>query len=169
MKIYKLIEQDIDERLALDKRRDTRAFSRCFESGERLPAGFYDLQDKIRNDLEIEFWTNFDDGIDRSKLASWKAPVNELFFFSADLIHCEQIRIEIGKEILGDKLIGLIMSYLEKCPSRYSMVVAVYTGMEKGSEYLGRFVINSEEIAVESSLCDVWYKQVRFIEIEVSA
>ncbi len=169
MKIRKAVEKDIDERLALDKRRDPRGFSRCFESEEELPAGFHDLQDKIRDGLEREFWTNFDDGIDRSKLASWKMPMNELFFFPAELGNCEQIRLEISDQILGDKLIGLLLSYLDKCPSHYCLVAAVYKGMQKGSEYLGRFIVNFEETVVESSLCDVWRKQVRFMEIEVGA
>lgn len=168
MKIYRASEKEIDERLAIDKRRDARAFNRYFDV-EELPAGFHDLQDKIRDGLEKEFWANFDDGVDRSKLASWKIHINTWFFFPAELMNCELVILEMSNEILGDKLVGLIISYLEKCPSRYSINAAVYREMVKGSEYLGRFVINLDEIAVEESLADTWSKQVKIMEIEPCA
>jgi hypothetical protein len=34
------------------------------------------------------------------------------------------------------------------------------------NDYIGRFVINLDEIAVEESLADTWSKQVKFMEIE---
>ena len=166
MRIYKASEKAIDDRLALDKRHDAKAFYRYFEPEEELPVGFHDLQDKIRDGLEKEFWTNFADGVDNSKLPSWRKPTSTFFFFPAELLNCEQVGIEMSKEILGDKLIGLIMSYLEKCPSKYSVVAAVYNGKIEGDKYLGRFVINLDEIAVEESLADTWLRQVKFMEIE---
>jgi hypothetical protein len=166
VKIYKASEREIDDRLALDKRRDTRAFHRCFEPEEELPVGFYDLQDKIRDGLEKEFWANFDDGVDHSRLPSWRKPTNTFFFFSAELLNCEQVGIEMSREILGDKLIDLITSYLEKCPFNYSVVAAVYNGKIEGDKYLGRFVINLDEIAVEESLADSWSKQVKLLKLE---
>ncbi len=78
----------------------------------------------------------------------------------------ERIVLEMSKEILGDKLIGLILSYLEKNAPSYCLTASVYENMEKGSEYLGRFVINLEEIAIEESLADTWLKQLKFMEIE---
>jgi len=79
----------------------------------------------------------------------------------------ERIIIEINQEILGDKLLGLIMSYLEKCPARYCVILAGHGGEGmKGVNYLGRFVINQDEIAVEESICEVWRQQVKIIEIE---
>jgi len=166
VKIYKASEKEIDDRLALDKRRDVRAFYRYFEPDEELPSGFHDLQDKIRDGLGKEFWTNFDDGIDRSNLPTWEMRINTWFFFPAELVNCELVKVEMSDEILGDKLIGITLAYLEKCPARYSMGAAVYRGIQKGREYLGRFVINLEEIAVEESLADTWSKQVKFMEIE---
>lgn len=156
----------MDDRLALDKRHDPRAFYRYFKPDEELPQGFHDLQDTIRKGLEKEFWVHFDDGIDRSKLAPWKMRINTWFFFPAELMNCELVKLEMSNEILGDKLIGMVMAYLEKCPSCYGVIAAVYRGMESGSEYLGRFVINLDEIAVEESLAETWSIQVRFMEIE---
>jgi hypothetical protein len=168
MKIYKGNEKELEERLALDKRREPKAFYRYFGSEEELPTAFHDLQDRIRDGLEKELWTNFEDGVDQSKNPSWRKPTNKFFFFSAELMNCELVKLEMSHEILGDKLIGIILSYLEKCPSRYSVVAAVYRGMQKGSEYLGRFVINLDEIAVEESLVETWSKQVNFMPIEVA-
>ena len=67
-------------------------------------------------------------------------------------------------ELLSDKLLGIIMSYLEKCPSRNGVNTAVCRGGMKGANYLGRFVINREEIAVETSLSDIWRQQIKFME-----
>lgn len=156
----------MDERLALDKRRDPKAFYRYFVSEEELPAGFYDSQDRIRDGLEKELATNFEDGVGHSKRPSWRKPDNKFFFFPEELMNCELVKFEMSNEILGDKLIGVIMSYLEKCSSRYGVVAAVYRGMQRGSEYLGRFVINLDEIAVEESLVGIWSKQVKFMPIE---
>jgi len=38
--------------------------------------------------------------------------------------------------------------------------------MIEGSKYVGRFVINLDEIAVEASLAEIWSKQVLFMAIE---
>lgn len=166
MKIYKSSEKEIDERLRLDKRKNSKAFCRYFDSEEELPAGFYDLQDKIRDGLEKVFWENFDDKADRSQLPSWRKPMNKFFFFSAELLISERIIIELSIEILDDKLIGLIMSYLEKYASSYCVIGAVHSEEIKGEKYIGRFVINLDEIAVEESLADIWARQVKFMEIE---
>jgi len=167
MKIYRATEKQIDERLALDKRRDSSAFCRGFDTEAELPLGFCDLQDKIRDGLEAEFWVKFDDGKDRSNLRPYQlAGAQDFFFFPAELIMSERILIEMSHEILGDKLLGLIMAYLEKCPSRYCVILAVCRGEIIGSNYVGRFVINQDEIAVKESLCETWSKQVKIMEIE---
>ena len=36
----------------------------------------------------------------------------------------------------------------------------------KGINYVGRFVLNLEEIAVEESLVEIWSRQVQFLTIE---
>jgi len=166
MKTYKSCEKEIDERLALDKRRDSKAFYRYFDSEEVLPAGFHHSQDEIRKGLENEFWKNFQAKGNDVRLSSWRKPDNQFFFFPADLMNCELIKLEISQEILSDKLIGIIMSYLEKRLSRYCVNVAVYKGMQRGSEYLGRFIINLDEIAVEESLAGTWSEQVKFMPLE---
>jgi hypothetical protein len=38
----------------------------------------------------------------------------------------------------------------------------------ESDNYLGRFVVNLDEIAVEESLADTWSKQIKFMEIETS-
>jgi hypothetical protein len=157
MKVYKADEEEIDQRLKLDRRQDSIAFCRYFKSEKELPEGFYDLQDKIRNGLEETFNSAYDNG------GTWDW---NLFYFSAELLISERILVEISDEILNDKLVGLIMSYLEKCPAKYCVILAVYRGMHRGSDYLGRFIINFDEIAVETSLCEVWSKQVPFMEVE---
>lgn len=162
MKVYRASESEIDERLELDKRRNSRAFCICFNSLEEAPDGFYDLQDKIRDGIQKVFWLNFDDGVEHLRVNPWES---ETFFINPDMFGSERIVVELSAEILSDKLIGLIMSYLEKCPSRYCVIAAVYRGMQRGSEYLGRFVMNLNEIAVEESLVDVWSKQIQFMEI----
>jgi hypothetical protein len=166
MIIYKISEKELDERLKLDKREDTRGFRISFKTLEEAPEGFYDLQRKICDGLENVFRANFDDGVDRSHLKPWQMWQHNFFYFNGDMFGSERIVIEMSKEILGDKLIGLIMSYLEKCPSRYCVTASVYENMERGSKYLGRFVINLEEIAVEESLADTWSEQVKIMEIE---
>lgn len=166
MKVYAASEEEIDTRLALDKRRDARAFHAFYLGDENPPAGFCDLQDKIRDGLEQEYWRNFDDDIDRSQIPSWITPSHSQFFFSAEPLSCELIIVEMSHVILGDKLLGIIMAYLEKCPRRYSVNTAVYKGEITGSNYLGRFVINREEIAVETSLSDIWCQQIKFMELE---
>jgi hypothetical protein len=166
MKIYKATEKEIDDRLLLAKQHDIRGFCRNFDSKDEMPTGFYKSQDKLRNGLEKVFWENFDDKADRSKLPSWQTPMNEFFFFDAEDIASERMVIEMSFEILGDKLIGLIMSYLEKYASGYCVIGAVHTEEKNGAKYIGRFVINLDEIAIEESLADTWSKQVKFMEIE---
>ena len=168
MKVSRASETDIDRRLALDAGQAKEAFCRNFESDAEVPAGFYDLQDEIRKGLRKEFWEKYDDGKDRSKLKPWQlATSHELFFFPGDLINSERMIIELSSEILHDSLIGLILSYLEKFSPTYCVMVAVCSGRNmKGSNYIGRFVINLKEIAVEESLVEVWSQQVQFMEIE---
>lgn len=167
MKVYAANEAEIDERLNLDKRQDSRAFCLCFKTLEEAPDGFYELQDRLREGLENEFWANFDDGVDRSRFKSWQSgAMHSQFYFNSDLFGSERIVIELSNQIVGDKLIRLIMSYLEKSSPRYCVVAAVYKGMERGSEYLGRFVMTLEEIAVEESLAGTWSKRIQFMEIE---
>ena len=75
--------------------------------------------------------------------------------------------IELNSEILNDRLIGLILSYLEKFSPRYCVIAAVFSGRDmKGKNYIGRFVVNLEQIAVEEPLAGLWSKQVQFLEIE---
>lgn len=165
MKVYTAREREIDERLELDKRHDPKGFCRNFSSKE-MSDKFYDLQHKIRDGLEEKFRANFDDAVDGSQLQSSEAGASHtLFYFDTDLTGSERIIVEFACEMLSDKLVDLIRSYLEKCQVPYCVIVAVYRGMHKGSEYLGRFVINLEEVAVEESLADIWTKQVHTFEI----
>jgi hypothetical protein len=168
MKVYKASEDEIDQRLALDKRKTKAAFCRGFESESEIPFGFYDQQDKIRDGLEKEFFEKFDDGVDRSNLVPWKGYISHTFFyFPAELICSERIIIELSSEILDDKLLGVILAYLEKASPQYCVIAAVFSGRNlTGQNYIGRFVINLEEIAVEESLVEVWSKQVQFMTIE---
>ena len=152
MKVYKASEEGIDDRLELDKRKDSRAFCCYFESEEVLPLGFYDLQNKIRDGLQEAFCEKYDNGENRN---SW-----DRFYFSAELLISERIIIEMTNEILDDKLVGLILEYLKTIPSPYCVIVAVYKGMQRGSEYLGRFIINLDEIVVEASLWKTWSSQI---------
>ncbi len=165
MKVFKASEKQLDQRLALDKRHDDRAFYRYFEPKENLPDGYYDLQDRIRHELEKIFWDNFDDGIDRSNQKPWKVRSNN-FFFPAELRNYEQIQIEMSNRILGDRLIGLLMRYLEKCDSEYCVLGSVYDGEITGSKYVGRFLVNRHQIVVEETLARTWASKVRFMEIE---
>ena len=167
MKIYTASEEELDQRLALDKRRDARAFYTYYLLDEELPAGYLDLQDKIRDGLEQEYWRNFDDGIDRSQLETFGlAAMHSQFFFPAEPLPCELITIEMSHELLCDKLLGIIVSYLEKCPSSYCVTTAIFRGGLKGTNYLGRFVINRDEVAVEAALSDIWRRQIKFMELE---
>lgn len=163
MRIYQISKKELDERLELDKRQNGRAFCICFKSLEEAPKEFYKLQDKIRNGLQEEFWLNFDNGAELLRRKPWDS---KNFYFNTDMFGSERIIVDMSKEILGDKLIGLIMSYLEKCPSRYCVVASVLESMDRGANDIGRFVINLEEIAVEESLADTWLKQVKLMEIE---
>ena len=169
MKIHRASEVDIDRRLTLDKRKTKEAFCRNFyESDTMIPIGFCELQDKIRDGLEAEFWAKFDDGKESPKVDNYGlATLHDCFFFPADPINSERIIIELNSEILNDALIGLILSYLEKAAPNYCIIVAVCTGKNmKGINYVGRFVLNLEEIAVEESLVEIWSRQVQFLTIE---
>jgi hypothetical protein len=156
MKIYVAREEQIDERLALDKRRNVRGFYRYFDSEAELPFGFFDLQDKVRDGLRTKFNENFDNGIPGEY---------NLFYFPEELLTCEQIGVELSREILGNQLLGIILKYLDDCESRYCVVGAVYESMQRHSKYLGRFVANCEEIAVEESLYGAWSTQVTLLDI----
>ena len=167
MKVNKVTEAELDRKLAFDQMKAGNGFCCGYQDESEIPAGFYDLQDKIRDGLEKAFFSSFDDGKDRSCLASWKVSgSHKWFFFPAEPISAEEIIIELSTEIFGDKLIGLILAYLEKCKCKYCVVVAVYEGEIKGRTYLGRFVINSEEIAVEDTLAEVWSKRVQLFDFE---
>ena len=163
MKIYSISEDEMDKRLEFDKRRNNQAFCICYNSLKEAPDGFYKLQDKVRDGLEKEFWLAFDNGVEHLRDKPWNS---EFFYFNSDMFGSERLVLEMSNDILGDKLIGLIMSYLEKYASSYCVTASVYRGMQKGSEYLGRFVINLDEIAVEESLAEVWARQIQFLEIE---
>jgi|HubBroStandDraft_1064217.scaffolds.fasta_scaffold478335_2 hypothetical protein len=78
----------------------------------------------------------------------------------------ERIVIELTDNIIGDKLLGVIMAYLEKCTARYCVIGVVYNEETKGNNYIGRFVINRDEIAVEESLAGLWSRQVKIMEID---
>ncbi|MCE0498556.1 MAG: hypothetical protein LV481_11480 [Methylacidiphilales bacterium] len=163
MKICKITEKELDERLELDKRRDSRGFRISYDSLEEAPDGFYDLQNKIRDGLQREFWLVFDNGTEHLRSNPWDS---NFFYFNTDMFGSERLVVEMSKEILGDKLVGLVMSYLEKCARSYCVTASVYENMERGAEYLGRFVINLDEIAVEEALADIWSKQVKVMEID---
>jgi hypothetical protein len=165
MKVYKASEKEMDERLELDKRRTDMAFCICFESLEEAPAGFYKLQDKIRDGLEEELMAKFKEGFEPPRF-EWSSPSNKWFYFDTDMHGSERIEIELTDNIIGDKLLGVIMAYLEKCESRYCVIGVVYRKELKGKNYMGRFVITRNEIAVEESLAELWTKQVQFLEIE---
>jgi hypothetical protein len=169
MNVYQTSEFDMDQRLRLDKRQDARGFCRNFASEPELPAGSDDLQETIRNELADAFFANFDDGINRAKLPSWRRMASALFFFPSEMIEAERIVIEISSEILGDKLLGLIRSCLEKHGGGYCVMLAVFYGEQKASNYIGRGVINLDEIAVESSLWAIWCKKVPSLELAARA
>jgi len=169
MNVHQVSEYEMDQRLLLDKKRDARGGCRDFDPEPEPPAGFYDVQETIRTELEDAFFANFDDGINRAKLPSWKRKANELFFFPEEMIEAERIVIEISSEILGDKLLGLILSRLEKHGPGYCVMLAVFYGEQKASNYIGRGVINLDEIAVESSLWAIWCKKVPSLELAARA
>lgn len=75
----------------------------------------------------------------------------------------ERLVFEMSQEILTGKMIGLVLAYLEKTSPSYCLTASVYKNMEKGSDYLGRFVITLDEIAVEESLVETWSKQIKFM------
>jgi hypothetical protein len=166
MKIHKITKKNLDERLELDKRQDNRGFRISFKTLEEAPEGFYDLQRKICDGLQKEFWLAFDNGAEHLRRNPWDSTN---FFFNSDMFGSERLVVEMSKEILNDKMIGLVLSYLEKNAPSYCLTASVYENMEKGSEYLGRFVINLDEIAVEESLADTWSKQIKFMLIEEQA
>ena len=89
MKIHRASEVDIDRRLTLDKRKTKEAFCRNFyESDTMIPIGFCELQDKIRDGLEAEFWAKFDDGKESPKVDNYGlATLHDCFFFPAKLLH----------------------------------------------------------------------------------
>ncbi|MGH7954077.1 MAG: hypothetical protein ACREFE_19450 [Limisphaerales bacterium] len=166
MKVYTASAKEISERLELDKRRNEKAFCLCFKTLDEAPEGFYDLQDKIRDGLEKEFWAHFPDGEDRSPRPAWAPPSHEWFCFNTDMFGSERMVVEITKKILGDKLIGIILSFLEKSQSRYCVFIDVYDNMMKGSQYLGSIVITLDEIAIEETLGEIWKEQIQFLKIE---
>jgi hypothetical protein len=169
MKIYKISEAELDRRLMLDKKISKEAFCcNYYESDETLPVGFCELQDKIRDGLEAQVVAKFGDTEVPTESENFGLPhLHENFFFPADLINSERIIIEINNKILNDVLLGIILSFLSKPAPQYCLIAAVYTGRGMvGPNYVGRFVINVEEIAVEESLAEIWSKQVQFLEVE---
>ncbi len=89
----------------------------------------------------------------------------ENFYFNTDMFGSERLVFEINDAILGDKLLGLVLSYLEKKCPRFCFLAAVYENYDS-QKYLGRFVVNLEEIAVEETLAGTWSKQVKFMPVE---
>jgi hypothetical protein len=156
---------EIDERLNLDKRRNDRAFCVCFDSLDEAPAGFYELQDKIRDELEKELMGQFKDGIE-PPLIKGARPSNKWFYIDWDMHGSERVPIDVTDNILGDKLLGIIMAHLEKWEPRYCVIGVVYRKEMEGKNYMGRFVVNRDEIAVEESLAELWSEQVQFMTIE---
>ena len=166
MKVYAASEIELDERLNLDKRRNERAFCLCFDSLEEAPPVFYKIQDKIRDGLEEELMEKYKEGWEAPRFKWQTSPTNKWFCFKTDMFGSERIVVEITDNILGDKLLGIIMAYLEKCSSPYCVVGVVYKQAMEGEKYMGRLVINNNEIAVEESLVELWTNQVQYMEIE---
>lgn len=158
MKIHKIATKELDRRLELDRRKDAQGFRIIYESLDAAPKGFYDLQNKIRDGLQKQFWLHFDDGDKQLRREPWES---KRFFFNTDMFGSERIVIEVGKEILGDSLIDLIVSYLDKNRTGYCVTASVYESMSKGSNYLGRFVVTLTDIAVEESLAGIWSRRVK--------
>lgn len=170
MKIYTATGHELDERLELDKRQNSRAFCVCFNSLEEAPDEFYDLQSRIVDRLEEKFAESFgDDGVDRSQFESWEMPTYEWFCFNTDMIGSERIEVEIADNILGDRLLGIVVDYLERVAPQYCVVAEVYKREIVGENYIGRFVVTIDEIAIEESLVTIWTKQVKSLEIAKSA
>lgn len=167
MRVKAVDTAELDERLDLDKRCNTSAFCVTFHSLDEAPDGFYDLQSTIRDGLERRFAENFgNDGVDRSDLKAWELPRYRWFCFNTDMCGAECIETEIVDEILGDKLVGIVLAYLEKEAPRYCMVAEVYRTELKGKNYIGRFVINLHEIAVEETLADIWSRNIQIMPLE---
>lgn len=167
MNVHISSEKEMDERLQLDKRSDDSVFCRNFDSEDDLPPGFHDEQETIRDGLEKVLWDNFDDGINRSRFKPWQtsAATHTQFFVMDEMCGSERLIVELSEEILGDKLIGLIWAYLEKCPAPYCIIGSVHRGRLGDGVYLGRFVMNKNEIVVEESLSDAWARQVKYLEL----
>lgn len=74
MKTYKISENELDERLELDKRKNHRAFCVCSQTLEEAPDGFYDLQ---RNNLHIArtYLTATDPEVAKR---TWQVPMDEM-------------------------------------------------------------------------------------------
>jgi hypothetical protein len=154
VKVYTASESELDERMNLDKRKNDRAFCLCFDTLDEAPAGFYDRQNELRDGLEKEFCTNFEEGYEAPRY-EWANPSNKWFYFDGDMHGSERIDIEITDNIIGDKLLGIIMAYLEKSAPNYCVIGAIYRKELKGKNYMGRIVINRDEIAVEESLVEI--------------
>jgi hypothetical protein len=165
VKVYAASESELDERLNLDKRQNERAFCLCFDSLDEAPPGFYKLQDEIRDGLEEDFMAQFKEGEEPPEF-SWASPTNKWFYFDTDMHGSERIEIELTDNIIGDKLLGVIMAYLEKCVAHYCVIGVVYREELKGKNYMGRFVVTRDEIAIEESLMELWTNQVQYMEIE---
>ena len=114
MKIYQASEKEIDVRLELNRAHDQRAFCRNFEPEEKLPPKFYSFQDKIIHDLVAVLNSKYENGGDGAGSWEWN-----LFYIPQEPIPSERILIEVSSEILDDKLIGLILPYLEKNAASY--------------------------------------------------
>src|ERR1700744_4977727 len=128
MKIYKISEAELDHRLKLDKKISKGAFCyNYYESDEMIPAGFCELQDKIRNGLEAQVVAKFGDAGVILELDSFGLPImHENFFFPADPINSERLIVEINYKILNDELLEIIKSFLSKSAPQYCLNVAVY-------------------------------------------
>jgi hypothetical protein len=165
--VYRATEREIDERMNLDKRQNSRAFYLCFKTLEEAPEGFYDRQNELRDGLEKEFWESYKEGKeepDEEELVPWVR--NKWFYFDGDMYGAERIDIELTDNIIGDKLLGTVMAYLEKNAPNYCVIGAVYKEQMKGKNYMGRFIVTGDEIVVEESLAELWSKQVKIMEIE---
>jgi hypothetical protein len=163
--VYTATEKEIDERMNLDKRQNSRAFYLCFKTLEEAPEGFYDRQNELRDGLEKEFWESYKEGKEEPRY-KWANPDNKWFYFDGDMYGAERIDIELTDNIIDDKLLGIVMAYLEKNAPNYCVIGAVYKDEMTGKNYMGRFIVTTDEIVVEGSLAELWAKQVRIMEIE---
>jgi len=143
-------------RLELDKRQDRRAFCVCFKTLEEAPKEFYELQDKIRNGLQREFcWTlTMEQSI---CVGSRGIQINSFQYryvwFGALVVWYE------SRRFLRDKLIGLIMSYLEKFPSPLLCGWNSFGNMERGSELLADLSSILMKLPLKNRLLILWSKQ----------